>query len=331
MKQSDILNIRVLELAVKISQISQDHLVRVDNSGLLQPLLDLMNQDDILVRLSAVDLITSLAYTDQGLRYLQSKDMIKTLEMMLVNCKTDPFSDALIPGLVKFFGNIAHVRPKQMIQQHPHFVATLLDAVESDDLTLRVIGFETIGYIGVSLEGKQALNSIGNKFINSLEKLEHFIVDSPTEVRIRGMNAFANLIKLDKENQTNQYLSLTESWYQTGLGSKPMNLLHSLLKQPFLELRLAVYQIFLTMVRQGWGRREVLRQPGLPELLLNRENEREKQGMDAKYQVFMFLAESGEIEQIVGQDIGKSVIEYVKQGPYFILPRSEIAFDEGES
>ena len=54
-------------------------------------------------------------------------------------------------------------------------------------------------------------------------------------------------------------------------------------------------------------------------------------GMDAKYDVLKYLAESGEIEEIVGLDIGKSVIEYVKQGPYFVMPRSEIAFDEGES
>jgi hypothetical protein len=41
----------------------------VDRSGLLLPLLDLLNLDDVLVRLSAIDLLTSLAYTQHGLRY----------------------------------------------------------------------------------------------------------------------------------------------------------------------------------------------------------------------------------------------------------------------
>ena len=48
---------------------SSEHLDSVDRSGLLLPLLDLLNLDDVLVRLSAIDLLTSLAYTQHGLRY----------------------------------------------------------------------------------------------------------------------------------------------------------------------------------------------------------------------------------------------------------------------
>ena len=53
--------------------------------------------------------------------------------------------------------------------------------------------------------------------------------------------------------------------------------------------------------------------------------------MDAKYEVVKCLADSGETQHIVGQDIAKKVHEYVKQGPYFILPRSSVALDGGES
>ena len=97
----------------------------------------------------------------------------------------------------------------------------------------------------------KALNTIGNKFINSIEKLESLIRDAATDFRIRGMNAFSSLIKLDKENQSEEYCSMTETWYHAALGSKAMALLHGVLKQPFLELRLAVYQIYATMARQG--------------------------------------------------------------------------------
>ena len=47
---------------------SSEHLELVDSCGLLKHLLDLLNLDDILVRLAAIDLLTSLAYTQQGLR-----------------------------------------------------------------------------------------------------------------------------------------------------------------------------------------------------------------------------------------------------------------------
>eukprot|EP00088_Acartia_fossae_P037788 TRINITY_DN3902_c0_g1_i1.p1 TRINITY_DN3902_c0_g1~~TRINITY_DN3902_c0_g1_i1.p1 ORF type:complete len:504 (-),score=138.03 TRINITY_DN3902_c0_g1_i1:34-1545(-) len=332
MKHNTTIQIRVLELAVKISQISQEHLETVERNGLLKPLLDLLNIDDILVRLSAIDLLTSLAYTQQGLRYLEAHNTLNSMESILKTCRSDPFAETLLPGLIKFFGNISHLRPKQMLAQHPAFLDTVLELTDTSyDPSLRTIAFETVGHIGVSLQGKQALNAIGNKFINSIEKLESLVRDAATEFRIRGMNAFSSLIKLDKENQSEEFCSMTETWYHAALGSRAMALLHGVLKQPFLELRLAVYQMYATMARQGWGRREILRQPGLPELLLDRETERDKDGMDAKYEVVKCLADSGETQHIVGQDIAKKVHEYVKQGPYFILPRSSVALDGGES
>jgi len=300
----------------------------VDRSGLLLPLLDLLNLDDVLVRLSAIDLLTSLAYTQHGLRYLESHDTITNMENILKSSKLDPFADALLPGIIKFFGNISHLRPKQMLTQHPAFLDTLLSITDSKDMTLRTIAFETIGYIGASLEGKEALNGIGNKFTNSIEKFEGLIHEAPTEFRVRGMDALSSLIKLDKENQKEQYIFLTESWYRAALGNKPMALLQSFLKQPFLDLRLATYKILFTIARQAWGRREILRQASLPELMLDRESEREKDGMDAKYEIIKCIADSGDTEQIVGHDVAKLVHEYVKQGPYFILPRSSVAVEQ---
>ena len=260
-------------------------------------------------------------------RYLESHNTIDEIESILKNCKSDPFADTLLPGLIKFFGNIGHLRPKQVLSQYPAFMSTLLDITDVQDPTLRTIAFETIGYIGISLEGKQALGAIGNKFTNSIEKLKVLIQDSTTEFRVRSINALSSLIKLDKENQTEEFLNQTELWYHAALGNKPMELLYNVIKQPFVELRLAIYDIFSNMARQVWGRREILRQPGLPEFLLNRDSEREKAGMDAKFEIFKCLSDSGETEQIVGNDIGRQVHEYVKQGPYFVLPRSSVAFE----
>ena len=46
-----------------------------------------------------------------------------------------------------------------------------------------------------------ALAELGNRMTDTIDRLELLITDSPTEARIRAMNAFASLIKLDKENQ----------------------------------------------------------------------------------------------------------------------------------
>ena len=90
---------------------------------------------------------------------------------------------------------------------------------------------------------------------DTIDRLELLITDSPTEARIRAMNAFASLIKLDKENQVElvqttpsfpscspqslELLSLTESWYRRVPST--MARLADTVKQPFIDLRLAAY------------------------------------------------------------------------------------------
>ena len=47
---------------------SQEHLDRMDDVGLLVPLVELLGVEDVLVRLNAIELITNVALTHQGLR-----------------------------------------------------------------------------------------------------------------------------------------------------------------------------------------------------------------------------------------------------------------------
>ena len=252
------------------------------------------------------------------------------MEEILKETRSDPFADVLVPGLIKFFGNIAHLRPKQMILQHPEFLNTLFEMAESADRCQQAVAFETLGYIGESLEGKSTLSNLGNKFINCIEKLENLIRDSPTEFRIRGLNALASLIKLEKENQTAEYLQLTESWLRSALGSRgdPLQVLVGILKQPFPDLRLAVYQVLVNMGRQAWGRSQILRTPGLPELLLDRAAERDKDGKDARYSLIQCLVESGDAKDIVGHALDILLREYVRLGPYYVQVQSSVAYEE---
>ena len=255
--------------------------------------------------------------------------MISRMEEILQSSRQDPFADILMPGLIKFFGNIAHLRPKLMIVQHPNFMDCLFSMAESSDLTQRAIAFETIGWIGVSLEGKVTLADLGNKMSNCIEKLEDLIRDSPTEIRIRGMNAFSSLIKLDKENQTNEFLSITESWYKRALGNRgsPMQLLVGIVKLPFADMRLAVYGLLNNIAKQSWGRREILRFPGFPELLLDRSTERDKDGKDAKYDLIQSLVESGDAKEVVGTEIDGRLREYARLGAHHVQVQSQVAYE----
>jgi len=322
-QDNSIIQLRVLELVVKIAVLSEERLKAVRNTGLLQQLVNLaMDTNDCLAQLAGVELLTLLALPPHGSVWLESTGVLTGMARQLEEAPNNPLASVLLPGLVKFFGNLAHSRPRHILVKFPSLVTSLTCMTDSDDTTAQSVAFETIGFIGVSLEGKLALSEIGNRMTNCIDKLEQLITDSPTEVRIRSMNAFASLIKLDKENQTPDMLSLTESWYRR-LPSVT-NIIVNIVKQPFLDLRLASYQLLLVLARQPWGRKIILRQPGFIEHLLDRNGEQDKVGREEKYTVLETIVDSGEAGDVVGEAVDQQLRLYVRLGPHFIQVQSQV-------
>jgi 26S proteasome non-ATPase regulatory subunit 5 len=202
------IQLRVLELVVRVAVLGEDQLVAMTTATLLKPLLDLVQTDDCLAALSAIELLVTLALPPHGQKFLESTGVLARMARLLDDGQNHPFASILVPGLVKFFGNLAHTRPRQVMMEYPAFVSSLAAMAESEDPVAQAIALETVGYIGVSLEGKLALAELGNRMTDTIDRLELLITDSPTEARIRAMNAFASLIKLDKENQVRGFISI---------------------------------------------------------------------------------------------------------------------------
>jgi len=324
--QNSVTKLRVLEMVVQVAVLSEERLKAVRNTGLLQQLADVArNSEDCLAQLAGVELLTLLALPPHGAAWLESTGVLEGLARQMEEAPNHPFASVLLPGLVKFFGNLAHTRPRHTLVKYPALVTALASMTESNDFTAQSVAFETIGFIGVSLEGKTVLAELGNKMTNTVDRLESLITDSPTEVRIRSMNAFSSLVKLDKENQTKEMLALTEAWYKRIPHS--MTIFTNIVKQPFLDLRLAVYQLLLVLARQPWGRKEILRQPGFIEYLLDRSCERDKTGREEKFNVLEAILDSGEAKGVVGEALDMQLRLFVKQGPHFVKVESQVATD----
>ena len=95
---------------------------------------------------------------------------------------------------MKFWGNVAHRRPREVLLQYPAIVTSLVHMVQSEDVTAQTVAFETLGYIGVSLEGKTALLESGNMVTECVDKLGALIHDSSTELKITVLNTAAALV-----------------------------------------------------------------------------------------------------------------------------------------
>merc|ERR1711971_19397 len=62
--------------------------------------------------------------------------------------------------------------------------------------------------------GKSALLESGNQVTDCIDQLAVLLHDSCTELKITVLNTLASLVKLDRENQSPEMLSVTESWFR---------------------------------------------------------------------------------------------------------------------
>ncbi|EPY72392.1 26S proteasome non-ATPase regulatory subunit 5 [Camelus ferus] len=107
MKTNDIVRYRVYELIVEISSVSPESLNYCTTSGLVTQLLKELTGEDVLVRATCIEMVTSLACTHHGRQYLAQEGVIDQISNIIVGADTDPFASFYLPGLVKFFGNLA--------------------------------------------------------------------------------------------------------------------------------------------------------------------------------------------------------------------------------
>ena len=62
---------------------------------------------------------------------------------------------------MKFFGNVAHLYPKEVCGRFQDFVGLLFRLLHHPDISLVSLAMETLGVIGNTIEGKQALEKLG--------------------------------------------------------------------------------------------------------------------------------------------------------------------------
>ncbi|KAM9207523.1 26S proteasome non-ATPase regulatory subunit 5 isoform 2-T2 [Dugong dugon] len=253
MKTNDIVRYRVYELIVEISSVSPESLNYCTTSGLVTQLLRELTGEDVLVRATCVEMVTSLAYTHHGRQYLAQEGVIDQISNIIVGADSDPFSSFYLPGFVKFFGNLASMdSPQQICERYPVFVEKVFEMTESQDPTMIGIAVDTIGILGSSVEGKQVLQKTGTRFERLLMRIGHQAQNASTELKIRCLDAISSLLYLPPEQQTDDLLRMAESWFSS-LSRNPLELFRGISNQPFPELHCAALKVFTILVSWTTG------------------------------------------------------------------------------
>ncbi|KTF89800.1 hypothetical protein cypCar_00010795 [Cyprinus carpio] len=324
MLTNDIIRYRVYELIVEVSTVSPVSLGYCANSGLISQMLEELTGDDVLVRATAIEMVTSLAQSQHGRQYLAQQGIIDKISNMIIAAESDPFSSLYLPGLVKFFGSLAIMdSPQQVCEKYPVFLEVVFSMAINLDPTLTPVALDTLGVLGRTVEGKQVLQKTGEKFTSVLKRMSKVAADGATELRVRCLEALAQLLTLPVEQQTDDLLLLTESWFNC-LSSQPMLMIRNISTQPFPELHCSALRIFTAIGCQSWAQQLMMDTPGFVEWVMDRSVGTGKEAKDCKFELVGALLSSSSIQEIFGAHNYLKLKTYLNEGPYYVNAVSSV-------
>ncbi|XP_046570431.1 26S proteasome non-ATPase regulatory subunit 5-like [Haliotis rubra] len=330
MEKNDTVRFILFQIVVDISRASPIGLQRSAEAGYIQQLVSEVHKDDILVQLNCLELMSDLAQEQHGIVFLDEQGIVGKMEDMMSNVESDPMAGFLLPGLMKFFGGLARYHPKEVCGKFNKFTNLVFHSVDGGDSTLQATAIDTIGFIGSTTDGKLALEKLGSQMTGYMKRVGKLIQNSISETKTRCLQAVASLLQLKVEDQTAEFLALTETWF-SHLFPKPFDVLWDIVKQPFSDLRCSTYGIFQALALQPWGQKLMNEAPGFCEFVLDRTTENCKEGKESKYEVICTLAQSPTVIDSFGRPFYVRVMEYYKQGAFYVQAQSEVALEDGGS
>lgn len=326
LSKDDVVKFRVYEVIVDIAKEGPEALDASVKSGFLQSLLSILDKDDVLVQLNALEIITELAMTQDGLDYLEDQGILQKLAQKIERIHEDVMAGLLIPGLMKFFGNVARLHPDDIFSKYPAVVAALFDVINTDDLTLLAIALDTLGHVASTTGGKYALDNFQNAMPKALKRIAEVIQKMTTQLKVCGLRNLSLILGVEKKDQDNRIVSLTKTWYDC-LGDQPTKMILSFCQQPFADIREASLRLLSTIVEQIWGREAIAKHPGAIEFLLDRNVESFHECKLAKFEVVKRLTESE--ADIFEVQVMEKFRQFVREGPFYVEIPMEVAVEGG--
>ncbi|XP_069842605.1 26S proteasome non-ATPase regulatory subunit 5 isoform X2 [Dendropsophus ebraccatus] len=330
MAVSDVVRYRVYELVVEIAAVSPQSLSFCAASAILPQLLEELTGDDVLVRVTCVEMVTALAGTLHGRQYLAQQGIIDRICNLIVGADSDPFSGLYLPGLVKFFGNLAMVdSPQQICEHYPAFLQRVYDMAEGQETTMIGVAVDTLGVLGSSLEGKQVLQKSGSRFLKVFQRIGHHARNGPTELRVRCLDAISSIMFLPPDDHTDDLLAMAESWFRS-LSNQPMEMFRSMAAQPFPELHCGALKVFTAIANQRWAQRMMIDSPGFMEYIVDRSVDPDKDSKDAKFELVKVLIHAKSTAEVFGNQHYLRLRAYHREGPYYVKAVSTVAVEGAE-
>jgi len=106
MLNNETVRFRVYELMYNIAITSGQNFSLVASTGIFLKLIKELDQDDLLVQLNCVEMLTRFLQNCDGVQYLEQQEVIKKLHILLSSGESDTITSLLIPGNNNYWYNV---------------------------------------------------------------------------------------------------------------------------------------------------------------------------------------------------------------------------------
>ncbi|KAL6448105.1 hypothetical protein ACFW04_000261 [Cataglyphis niger] len=316
LQKNDTVSFRVYDVIVFIAKLSRKNLEMWSQSGLLNGLINFLDNEDILLQLNALTVLSELTIFEEGISYLEQQGVLNKLAQKIAQANKNPLSHLLIPGLMKFFGNIARHWPNELFSKYPVVISALFevfDRVVIGNEDVLKTALDTLGLVSASVEGKYALQALGDAMPSALKKIAEIVQRMPTSLRIHGLYCLALILEVKSNEQDNRILSLTKLWFDS-LCDDPLDMIVSICRQPFEDIKTAGMKVLMQISSQVWGQEYISIHPGLVEFLLDRNIESSRECICIKYEIVKCLSQAE--PNIFDWDTIRKFKQFVDEGRY---------------
>ena len=322
---NDTIRFRVYDIIITISKYSKEVFELCVSSGFLLNIIKVLDEDDILIHLNALEMFSDLASFEMGFNYLQQIEVIDRLSKNLEDSIGSPFQNLVVPGYLKFFSGIIQTYPQVILNYNKVALIVSRIIIDQEDVNLNTLipsAVESIGYFAVAIETKYFLQNL-NIMPPILKKMGNMIQTGASDLKVICLNSLARILHIKHSLQDNKILSLTKLWFDL-ITEEPLKLLVNMCRQPFPDIKMASLKVLSEVASQQWGKEYISDFPALVEFLLDRSVESFKECKEVKYEVVKRLSESNIFDATTMQQLQK----FVRDGPFHVDIVTEIALEE---
>lgn len=325
---SETIRIRILDLFASISALSSAWFDLLEGRGYIAKLFGELDEEDLLARLSAFQLLGKVCSSTKGLEAMRKYQVPQKMLAML-DIEEAGLNNIVLSNAITLIGELASFNDlsfQVMVGEHPTLIKALHAHIEHDsDEVVQAVIF-ALARISCTLPGIELLLSDENRPIVR-EWLEY---GHSSNAEMKATTFYSLSLILDRlVSNTGAHEKAHLIYSLLGFTDYPsVEVLNKNLTGGLSELKYAALTLLRSTLRYDWGLEELIRFPGLADWLLDRSSENTKKGHEMKFDVVHQTIQHPKAKELIGIYNFHNFLEFFKLGVYYQRAESAVAVRE---